>query len=80
MLICHLMDKQRSVGELADLVGLSQSNASQHLTQLRLHGLVLTERVAQTVYYSIASEPARQVLQVLHDQFCSHPNQGKSPC
>lgn len=83
MLICHLMDGRKSVGELAEAVGLGQSNASQHLSQLRLHGLVTTEREAQTIYYSIASEPARQVIQVLYDQFCSDKtkaSKGKRSC
>lgn len=82
MVICHLMDGRKSVGELADLVGIGQSNASQHLGQLRLHGILTTEREAQTIYYSIQSEPARQVLHVLYDQFCSDKpkSKGKRSC
>ncbi len=71
MLICHLMEGRKSVGDLAELVGISQSNMSQHLTQLRLNGLVTSEREAQTIYYSIASEPAREIITVLYQQFCS---------
>lgn len=83
MVICHLMDGRKSVGELTELIGISQSNASQHLGQLRLRGIVTTERVAQTIYYSIASEPAKQVLQVLYEQYCAEgPNgrKGKRSC
>ena len=87
MMICHLLEGRKSVGELAELVGIGQSNMSQHLTQLRLHGIVTTEREAQTIYYSITSEPARQVLNVLYEQFCSDKSrkgprrgQGKKSC
>jgi len=83
MVICHLMEGRKSVGELAELVGIGQSNASQHLRQLRLHGILTTEREAQTIYYSITSEPARQVLSVLYDQFCSgkdKKSKGKRSC
>lgn len=83
MLVCHLMDGRKSVSELADLLEIGQSNASQHLGRLRLHGILKTEREAQTIYYSIASEPARQVLHVLYDQFCSdkpRKSKGKRSC
>lgn len=77
LVVCHLMEGRKSAGELADLVGIGASNASQHLAQLRAHGIVTTEREAQTIYYSIASEPARQVLQVLYEQFCDDTGKGK---
>jgi DNA-binding transcriptional ArsR family regulator len=77
MLVCHLMDGEKSVGELADLVGISHSNASQHLGQLRLYGILATRREAQTIYYDLVSEPARQVLDVLYQQYCSGQTHGK---
>ena len=83
MVVCHLMDGAKSAGELAELVGIGQSNASQHLGQLRAHGLVTTQREAQTIYYSIASAPARQVLEVLYQHFCStipKGRRGKTSC
>ncbi len=78
-LICHLMEGPRSVGELVERTGLTQSNASQHLAVLRRQGLVATKRKAQTVYYSLASRPVRQVVQVLHRQYCRTKVAGKAP-
>ena len=43
---------------------------SQHLALLRKDGLVTARRDAQTIYYSIASEPAREVLTTLYRVFC----------
>jgi len=71
MLICHLLEGRKSVGELVELVGTGQSNMSQHLGQLRLSGIVTTEREAQTIYYSVASTPAREIIKVLYQQFCA---------
>ena len=47
-----LIEREYSVGELALLVGLSQSALLQHLSKLRREALVETRRDAQTVYYS----------------------------
>jgi len=53
MLLYALRDGARSVGELCELVGISQSNTSQHLAILRERGLVVAERAGNTVRYSL---------------------------
>lgn len=70
LIICQLIDGEHSVGELAAFLDLRDSTVSQHLALLRKDGLVSTRRDAQTIYYSIASEPARQVLKTLYRVFC----------
>ena len=62
LMICQLIDGERSVGQLAEFLNLRESTVSQHLALLRKDGLVAARRDAQTIYYSIASEPAREVL------------------
>jgi len=57
MLLDALRDGEASVSELADRLGVSLANASQHLGLLRQVGLVAPRRVGTTVYYAIA-EPA----------------------
>lgn len=71
LILCYLSETERSVGELEQLVDLSQSALSQHLARLRRDNLVQTRRAAQTIYYSIASPEADAVLQTLHSLFCS---------
>lgn len=73
MVLCALVEGERSVGEINSLVPLSQSALSQHLAVMRNEGLVGTRREGQTVYYSVTSDPALGVLQVLHDTFCAAP-------
>lgn len=70
MIICQLIDGERSVGNLAEVLGLRDSTVSQHLALLRKDGLVAARRDAQTIYYSIASEPAREVLTTLYRVYC----------
>src|SRR5579862_4412710 len=71
LIICQLIDGERSVGELAEFLSLQDSTVSQHLALLRKDGLVSARRDAQTIYYSIASEPAREVLKTLYQVFCA---------
>lgn len=71
LVLCYLAENDElSVGELVDLVGLSQSALSQHLAKLREEGLVATRKEAQTVYYRICDPKAQQLLALLHDLFC----------
>jgi len=70
MLLCLLVEREHSVGELNASVALSQSALSQHLAVLREDGLVSTRREAQTIYYSLAAGPAQQVIATLHDLYC----------
>lgn len=70
MIICQLIERERSVGELADLLDLRDSTVSQHLALLRRDGLVETRREGQTIWYSIASRPARELLGTLYRVYC----------
>ena len=77
LIICQLLDGERSVGDLAEFLGLRDSTVSQHLALLRKDGMVSARRDAQTIYYSIASDPAREVLNALYRVYCAP--QSKSP-
>jgi DNA-binding transcriptional ArsR family regulator len=70
MIICQLIERERAVGELADLLRLRDSTVSQHLALLRKDGLVKPRREGQTIWYSIASAPARELLATLYRVYC----------
>lgn len=78
LIVCQLIDGERSVGDLAELLGLRDSTVSQHLALLRKDGLVSARRDAQTIYYSIASDAAREILTALYRVYCT-PLNGKGP-
>ena len=77
LILCNLVKGEIPVGALAQEVGLSQSALSQHLSKLRAQKLVKTRRDAQTIYYSIASEPAREVLKTLYQVYCASSKAGR---
>ena len=62
LIACALYKGEKSVGELEEIVGLSQSALSQHLAKLRADDLVSTRRSAQTIYYSLNSEVINNVM------------------
>lgn len=70
LILCQLVDKELSVGELVKNSNLSQSAFSQHLAVLRKEGLVKTRKEAQTIYYSLANEKAITILEVLQKLYC----------
>ena len=71
MILCQLLDGDKSVGELNEHIALSQSALSQHLAVLRRERLVTTARQAQSVYYSLASEEVRAVIETLYGLYCA---------
>ncbi|MCB1532276.1 MAG: winged helix-turn-helix transcriptional regulator [Alphaproteobacteria bacterium] len=66
--IVHVLcDDEKNVGELEEIIGLSQSALSQHLARLRRDGIVTTRRDAQTIYYTLACDSACTVLKCLRE-------------
>ena len=70
MILCSLLGKEMTVGELNSVIPISQSALSQHLAELRKNELVITRKQAQTVFYSIASESPEKVISVLKSIYC----------
>src|ERR1035441_10587142 len=56
-----LRQKERSVGELAQLCGYTSANVSRHLTMLTQHGLVARESRGNSAYYSICDPSIYQL-------------------
>jgi len=73
LVLCALVEREHTAGELEELTGLGQSAISQHLARLREAGMVATRRDAQRIYYALASTHVRSVLETLHDLYCPEP-------
>ena len=76
LILCQLVDGEKSVGELVKFLGIRDSTVSQHLQWLRKDGLVKPRRDGQTIWYSISSAPARDLVEVLYRSFCK-PGAGR---
>ncbi len=70
MLLCHIAQKERSVGEIQEYLDFKQPALSQQLAELRQAGLVRTRRESRQVYYSIADDRVAAVMEMLMRVFC----------
>lgn len=70
LLLCQMAHGEFAVGELETITGIRQPTLSQQLTVLREEGLVNTRREGKQIFYSIASNEALAVLQVLDQIYC----------
>jgi ArsR family transcriptional regulator, virulence genes transcriptional regulator len=71
VVLCSLLERERCVGDLAEIVDLSAPALSQHLGKMRLLGLVDTRRDGQLIYYRLASDKVRTVLETLYRVYCA---------
>jgi DNA-binding transcriptional ArsR family regulator len=65
MVVCHLTEGEMTVSQMLAVSTLSQSALSQHLAKLREAEMVKTRREGQLIYYSLASEQARKLIETL---------------
>ena len=71
MILCHLATGEKSVTDLERLLSARQAAVSQQLARLRLEGLVTPRRDGKTIYYSLADDRPRKVMEVVYELFCS---------
>ncbi|NHQ74247.1 helix-turn-helix transcriptional regulator [Roseovarius gahaiensis] len=76
MILCHLVSGEKSVTELEDLLSARQAAVSQQLSRLRLEGLVIPRRDGKTIYYRLADERPRRVLELIYELFCADDSEG----
>ncbi len=70
MILCHLVTGEKSVTELEELLSARQAAVSQQLSRLRLEGLVIPRREGKAIYYRLADERPRRILEVVYELFC----------
>ena len=73
MILCHLVSGEKSVTELESLLAARQAAVSQQLSRLRLEGLVVPRRDGKTIYYRLADNRPRRMLELVYELFCASP-------
>lgn len=71
MILCHLVTGEKSVTELEELLSARQAAVSQQLSRLRLEGLVVPRRDGKAIYYRLADDRPRRMLELVYEMFCS---------
>lgn len=70
LVLCQLVDGEKTVTELSSVSSLSQSAFSQQLKVLRDHELVKHRKESLNVYYSLANPKIEEILSALDRVFC----------
>ncbi|WP_291337533.1 ArsR/SmtB family transcription factor [Albidovulum sp.] len=70
MILCHLLDGEKSVTELESLLASRQAAVSQQLARLRLEGLVKARRDGKAIYYSLSDPKTARMIGLLNELFC----------
>ncbi len=71
MILCLLMESEKTVTDICAAIGARQSLTSQHLTRLRLDGLVKVERRGHFAYYSLNDELTKEIVATLYNHYCA---------
>ena len=70
LLLCHLSQGEKCVGELEALSGIMQPTLSQQLAVLREQAIVRTRREGKNIFYAVDSPQALALLKTLYKQYC----------
>ncbi len=75
LILCLLVEGEKSVGDLIEASGIAQTSMSQHLSKLKDEGIVTFRRDHRVLYYSICHDAAKDVMAVLYNHFCQEDEQ-----
>ena len=72
LIFCGLMERPMTVSEIAKHVPkITHSALSQHLTLLKAHGILDSDKTGLHVTYSIADHRVEALIKVLKTQYCN---------
>lgn len=66
LIFCCLIEGEKSVGEIEQACGASQSASSQFLKRMQLEGLVTSRRDGKQVYYKIQDVRVLKLMKSLY--------------
>ena len=71
LILCALMQKAMSVGEIGKFVPcITQSALSQHLNMLKSHSILESDKIGMNVIYHIADHRVEEIIHVLKAHYC----------
>ncbi len=70
LILCSMAEGEKSVGEIEQTCGASQSAVSQFLKGMRLEGLIESRRDGKYIYYKIVDKKVLELIRSLYKIFC----------
>jgi ArsR family transcriptional regulator, virulence genes transcriptional regulator len=77
MMLAELREGEKTVGEIAEGIGVTQPSASHHLAILRERGIVVARRDGANVYYSLANPRISEACDIVHGVLLSQISRSK---
>lgn len=71
MVVCALVDGEKSVRELEDALGIRQPGLSQQLAGLREAGLIQGRKEGKHIFYHLSDLRAAEVVGTMYRLFCA---------
>lgn len=73
MIVCALVDGERSVRDLEDTLGIRQPGLSQQIAELREARFIAGRKESKSVFYRLADDRIAEIVALMHRMFCETP-------
>lgn len=73
MIVCALVDGERSVRDLEDTLGIRQPGLSQQIAELRDAGLIVGRKESKNMVYRLADGRVSEFIDLMYRMFCRPP-------
>lgn len=70
MIMCALVDGERSVRDLEDTLGIRQPGLSQQIAELREAGLIVGRKESKNMFYRLADGRITEFIGLMYRMFC----------
>lgn len=70
LVACALVEGERSVRQLEDMLGIRQPGLSQQIAELREAGLITGRKEGKQVFYRLADPRVESFIHTMHALFC----------
>ena len=70
-----LRDGEKNVNDLTEILGISQSNLSQHLALMRQKGILKTRKQGTSIFYFVTNQKINQACDMVREVLLDQLNQ-----
>ncbi|WP_421950742.1 ArsR/SmtB family transcription factor [Pelagibacterium sp.] len=70
LVVCALVEGERSVRGLEDLLNIRQPGLSQQLAELRSAGMIEARKEGKAVFYRLSDPKVKAIVSTMYDLFC----------
>jgi ArsR family transcriptional regulator len=72
-----LQNKELTVNELADILGIASANVSQHLAVMRQKGILISRREGTSVYYKVSNSKVNKACGLMREVLLEQLEEGQ---